>query len=114
MSPRFGKILSAIALSTVLSGCVTDDGAGRRAATEAYGDCAIAAVKRLDDGKSDPASIGMGVAGACSGQYAQLSNRMVDEMNTENAQAYMRDQMRTNELRMATNAVLTFRAAKRQ
>ena len=73
----------------------------------------MAAVTRLDDGKSDPASIAMGVAGACAGQYAMLSNTMQGEMITERGQAYMRDQMRTNELRLATSAVLTYRAAKR-
>jgi hypothetical protein len=63
---------------------------------------------------SDPASVALGVAGACSGQYAQLSNQMQGGMITEKGQAYMRDQMRTNELRLATTAVLTYRASKRE
>lgn len=38
---------------------------------------------------------------------------MVSDMITENGQAYMRDQMRSNELKLATNAVLTYRAANK-
>lgn len=104
----------AIGLLPVLAGCLGGDEVARKAAETAYGDCAMAAVKRLDDGRSDPASVAMGVSGACSGQYAQLSLQMQEQMLTENSQTYMRDHMRTNELRLATNAVLTYRASRRQ
>ena len=110
------KAWLAIGLLPSLAGCVADEASQRaseNAAKEAYADCTIAAVKRFDDGRSDPASIAVGVAGACSGQYAQLSLRMQDGMTTENSQAYMRDQMRSNELRLATAAALTYRASKR-
>lgn len=103
---------AAAASFLLLAGCVTDE-SGQRTATAAYSDCTMAAVKRLDDGRSDPASVAMGVAGACSGQYAQLSLAMQDGMFTENGQASMREQMRSNELRLATSAVLTYRASKR-
>ena len=106
-----GKAAVVMALP-VLGGCMADE-AAKQAAETAYADCTMAAVKRLDDGRSDPASIAMGVAGACSGQYQQLSLQMQDQMLTENSQAYMRDQMRSNELRLATNAVLTYRTSKR-
>ena len=106
------KASALICLSPLLAGCMADE-AAKQAAETAYADCTMAAVKRLDDGRSDPASIAMGVAGACSGQYQQLSLQMQNTMLTENSQAYMRDQMRTNELRLATNAVLTYRASKR-
>lgn len=98
-------------LLPILAGCVTEG--DQNAASSAYADCTMAAVKRFDDGRSDPASVAMGVAGACAGQYAQLSNAMQGQMITENGQAYMRDQMRTNELRLATSAVLTYRASQR-
>ena len=73
----------------------------------------MAAVKRFDDGRSDPASVAMGVAGACAGQYALLSDAMANGMLTENSQAYMRSQMRSEELRLATTAVLTYRASQK-
>lgn len=106
------KAWRAIWLMPMLAGCVGGE-AAQKAATAAYGDCAMAAVKRLDDGRSDPASVAMGVAGACAGQYQQLSLQMQGQMLTDNSQAYMRDLMRTNELRLATNAVLTYRAEQR-
>ena len=68
---------------------------------------------RLDDGKSNPVSIAMGVAGACAGQYSQFGNSMVGGMSTEGGQTHMRDQMRTIEPRLATSSVLTYRAAER-
>ena len=69
--------------------------------------------KTSRDGRSDPASIAMGVAGACSGQYSQLSIQMQNEMITDKGQTYMQDQMRSNELRLATTAVLTYRSSQR-
>lgn len=103
-------------LALGLAGCIADPAAhqaAKTAATEAYAACTMDAVRRLDDGRSDPASIAMGVAGACTGQYGALTNVMVDEMSTENSQAFMRNKMRGDELRTATAAVLTYRAAKR-
>lgn len=101
-----------ISLLLPLIGCVADE-ASQNAASAAYADCTMAAVKRFDDGRSDPASVAMGVAGACAGQYAQLSQHMQGRMFTEGGQASMRDTMRTNEVRLATSAVLSYRASQR-
>lgn len=102
----------AAILAFGLAGCVTDESA-QNAARQAYADCTMAAVARLDDGRSDPASVAMGVAGVCAGQYAALGQTAQGGMITEAGRASVRDSMRTNELRMATSAVLTYRAAKR-
>ena len=80
----------------------------QHAAEDAYATCAMDAARRLDDDRSDPASIAMGVASACSGQYTRLAQAMAEP--TEN----VRDQTRTEELRLATTAVLTYRNAKRE
>jgi hypothetical protein len=84
----------------------------QNAAEDAYATCAMDAARRLDDGISDPGSIAMGVAGACSSRYARLAHAMAEPMRTENGHAYVRD--RTEELRFATTAVLTYRNAKRE
>lgn len=97
----------------MLGGCVSDQ-AAQNNASAAYTDCVMSAARRLDDGRSDPASVAMGVAGACAGQYALLSQAMQDQMLTENSQAYMRNKMRDNELPLATNAVLTHRTGQRK
>lgn len=107
---------AALLLLAALPGCKMDEAvydANRKAATDAYAACTMDAVRRLDDGRSDPASIAMGVSGVCAGQYGALTNVMVDEMTTENSQAFMRQKMRGDELRTATAAVLTYRAAQR-
>jgi hypothetical protein len=108
--------VSAVAVAAIaLCGCVADETTQqgvRRAAQDAYWDCVVAAVKRLDNGDSDPASIAVGVAGACSGQYARLASTAVDEMSTKKGQLDVREQMRSEELRLATTAVLTYRASK--
>jgi len=106
------RIAVCAVITTSLTGCMADQ-AAKDAATKAYADCTMTAVKRLDDGRSDPSSIAMGVSGACAGQYAQLSDQMIHTMFTEGGQASMKDRMEANELRLATTAVLKFRAAQR-
>lgn len=95
----------------LLSGCLTTQ-AQQDNAKEAYSVCITDAVRRLDDGRSDPASVGIGVAGQCSGAYAKLSQTMIGSMFTENGQAYMAGQMRDSEVKLATSAVLNYRARK--
>lgn len=104
--------LAAALLALSLAGCVADE-AAQKAARDAYSDCAMAAVARLDDGRSDPASVAMGVSAACAAQYAAVSNQVQSGFVTAAGRASARDTMQTNELRMATNAVLTYRASKR-
>jgi hypothetical protein len=110
MPMRTWKILPAIFLALLLGGCLTTE-AEKSSAKVEYSSCIMAAVARLDDGKSDPVSIAYGVSGQCSVQYNKLSDAMIGDMITENGQAYMRDQMRNNELKLASSAVLTYRAA---
>jgi hypothetical protein len=105
----------SVLLLTTLTGCKTDNvvhDSSPSAVEDAYASCAMDAARRLDDGFSDPAKIAMGVAEACSGQYARLAQAMAEPRRTENGHAYVRDQMRTEELRFATTAVLTYRNAK--
>lgn len=104
--------LAPAMFALALAGCVADESA-QKAARDAYADCTMAAVARLDDGRSDPASVAMGVAGACAAPYAALTNQVQGGYVTAAGRASARDTMQTNELRMATNAVLTYRAAKR-
>lgn len=109
--------LPATGLLLILTGCMADDAAQKaseKAATDAYAECTMTAVRRLDDGRSDPASIAMGVAGACNGFYQAMTIQMQQKATTEVGQRYVRDEARANELRLATAAVLTYRASKKQ
>ena len=105
----------SVLLLTTLTGCKTENVAyesSEHVAEDAYASCVMDAARRLDDGFSDPAKIAMGVAGACSGQYARLAQAMAEPSRTDNGHAYVRDQTRTEELRFATTAVLTYRNVK--
>jgi hypothetical protein len=114
VSNRISLVIGLSALAA-LPGCKMDNvvyESSQHAEEDAYATCAMDAARRLDDGFSDPGSIAMGVAGACSGQFARLVQAMAEPMRTENRHANVRDQMRTVELRLATTAVLTYRNIK--
>jgi hypothetical protein len=99
-------------MTTALTGCL-HTAEEQEAVRSAWGDCVANAVRRLDDGKSDPVSIAYGVAPQCGELYAQLTNIMVSQNITENGQIAMRGEMRSGEMKLITSAILTFRAARR-
>lgn len=100
-------LLSAIGLAFLLVGCPDATEAQK---LSAYSSCIMAAVARLDDGKSDPESMARVVSGQCSVQYRAITGGYI----TENAEAYMRDRIRDKELYRASSAVLTYRTAHKQ
>lgn len=114
MSPRTWQIFPAIAV-VLLAGCASE--AERRdasaAASSAWSDCIMRAVMRLDDGKTDPASMAFGITPQCATEYNRLTEAMMSGMTTERSQAFMRQKMATDEVRLATTAILTYRAARR-
>ena len=79
---------------------------------KAYTDCIFRALPQMDDGKSDPLSIAVGVAPRCAPEWNALSQLMIDTMTTEKSQDYMRAQMQSHEIQLATSAVLAYRASK--
>lgn len=107
MSRQAAFVLGAI----FLTGCITTG--NKDAAREAWGDCVLHAVQRLDDGRTDPVSIAAGVSPKCAVEYARLSEAMISENFTERGQANMRNLMRDGEIKLITSAVLTHRAARR-
>jgi hypothetical protein len=98
----------ALAAALLFADCATYDSIKPelKAAQDAWGDCVMNAVIRLDDGKTDPASLAYGVGPQCAIEYQQLTDQMLRPMYTENAIAYGREFMRNNELKMITSAVL--------
>lgn len=101
-------MIRAAAACLVLAACATADVVNSPASKE-WGDCIAKAVKRFDDGKTDPVSIAYGVAPQCGVQYQQLTELMVSQYMTEGGQANMRALMRANEVKSITSAVLIFR-----
>jgi hypothetical protein len=94
----------------LLAGCAATQ-EEKKAALDTWSECIMRAVARLDDGKSDPASVAYGIAPQCAAMYQQFTETMVGGAVTENAQAYMRSETQAQEIRLITSAVLTYRAA---
>lgn len=101
----------AAVLAGMLGGCAT--AADKDSVRRAWGDCVAREVDRLDDGRTDPVSVAVGVAPQCAAQYQRLSDAMISENVTRAGQDNMRRQMRDGEIKMITSAVLTRRAARR-
>lgn len=95
-----------------LAGCATQG--DRDSARDAYGDCVARAVARLDDGRTDPVSMAVGIAPACAVEYQRLSELMIRSQVTDNSQVDMRRQMRDGEIRLVTAAIIARRAAARR
>lgn len=100
-------------LGLLLSGCVTYDQIKPEldAAKSAWTDCIFRAIRQLDDGKTDPTSLAYGISPRCAAEYLALTEQMLRPMTTEKGQTFMRQQMRGDELRLITSAVLTYRQA---
>jgi hypothetical protein len=77
---------------------------------DAWGDCVMGAVIRMDDGKTDPVSLAYGIDPQCGVQYQRLSEAEVGNYFTENAQTAQRQLWREKEVQMVTSAVLIHRA----
>jgi hypothetical protein len=99
----------AFASLVLLTACASQ--AEKTAARDAWSDCVAQAVKRLDDGKTDPVSIAYGVAPQCASLYNHLSEMMIRENITDAGQANMQTQMRAGEIPLITNAILNYRAS---
>jgi hypothetical protein len=104
------RIIAALALTLTLAGCATQTQMAD--ARKVWADCVMNAVIQLDDGKSDPVSIAYGVSPMCAVQYERLSGMLVSQAITDSGQAYARQLMKDDEVKMVTSAVLTYRASR--
>lgn len=86
------------------------DDAEVAAARDAYGSCVAAAVARMDDGRTDPFSLAVGIMPMCKPQYARLTNLMIYRNITERGQNEMRREMREGEVQLVTSAIVIHRS----
>jgi hypothetical protein len=77
---------------------------------DAWGDCIMAAVIRMDDGKTDPVSLAYGIAPQCGGIYQRFSEAEVGNYFTENGQRAQRQLWKEKEVQMVTSAILIHRS----
>jgi hypothetical protein len=107
------RFLASVFILFGLAACASHQ-AEQKVAMDAWGDCVMNAVQRMDDGKTDPTSMAYGIAPMCASLYQDFSEAMVADMHTDKGQAHMRTLARQNELRMITSAILIHRSkAKR-
>jgi hypothetical protein len=108
---RLPPLVGGAALALLLSSCATQEQTG--VLQTAYGDCVMAAVIRVDDGKTDPVSMAYGIAPQCGVLYQQLTEAEVSQFITDVGQANMRRVMRDKEVQVVTSAILIHRSKQR-
>ena len=72
--------------------------------------CITKAVRQLDDGRSDAAAVADGIAPMCATSYQALVTSMYCVASTPRAQISLRDNYEELEQKLATSAVLAYRA----
>jgi hypothetical protein len=85
----------------------------KEAAEDAYNDCVLQSVARLDDGKSDPVSIANQVQPTCAVLYEKLTQTVVNRTATQKRKDDARAMYKDGEIRAIANAVLIYRSRKR-
>jgi hypothetical protein len=111
VAPAASRYTFSVLALLLLAGCTSE--AEQRAALDTWHDCIVHAVAQLDDHKSDPLTIAYGASPQCAGLYQRFTDAVAGSVITENAQNYMRDRARSEELRLITGEVLRQRAAGR-
>lgn len=78
------KLWLAAVLSLGVVGCATTE-ADQKAAKNQWGDCITSAVTRMDDGRTDPFSLAIGISPMCSVQWLAVRESIEGSMITEKA-----------------------------
>lgn len=107
-----GNLVFAIC---ALTGCASLDPPATQAqldaTTTAYARCLWDAAKQVDDGRSDPVSIAVGIMPMCAGEWQANTDAVTQGMNLEMKAMYLR-KARATQVEVATAAVLKARAAR--
>ena len=120
LAKSVNRTATALAVGLIVAACSSIDYdppdiaiAEKEAAQDAYNDCVLGSVARLDDGKSDPVSIARGVQPTCADLYEKLTQTVVSRAKHEKAKDDARTMYKDGEIRAITNAVLIYRSRKR-
>lgn len=84
----------------------------KKAADDAWNHCIFDKIARMDDGKTDPLSVAVGVSPMCASEWYAVSEAFMTGFTTEKSRDWARNEMRTNEMKLLTAAVLFYRANK--
>lgn len=106
--------LTLLILSACLTGCAAGAATPEQdTALHAWSQCIWQQVSKLDDGRSDPISVAVGVQPVCAGLYQSYSSMVLTGVWTEHAHVAVTQHLRDEEMRNIVNAVLTHRANAR-
>jgi hypothetical protein len=86
--------------------------AEKAAARRPWMECVIRAIARLDDGKSDPASISYGIAPVCAVEHEHLTETYLKGVTSLEARIYLHQLYEDTAAPSITTAVLTYRVAE--
>jgi hypothetical protein len=106
--PSRSPVWRILLASFLLSGCITSAEETKNL-MDVWGDCVMAAVIRMDDGKTDPVSLAYGIAPQCAVQYQQFTSAETGNYITVRGQDAQRQLWRDKEVQMITSAVLIHR-----
>jgi hypothetical protein len=110
------SFVAVVASILWLAACTTTHGPTPQetdAAKNAYTKCLIDNIARVDDGHSDPQTIAARIQPACAVQYdAVIQIAVYQCCTTENSKITTQQNMKSEELKLITGAVLHYRAAK--
>ena len=81
-------------------------------AEKVWGDCVVAAVIRMDDGRTDPLSLAHGIAPQCAVAHNEWSEAMIKENSTPQGQDAARERVNSSEIQFITSAIHIHRSKK--
>jgi hypothetical protein len=112
MSMRLGMKLVVAAF--FLGGCATGQrpSPSSASAEKVWGDCVVAAVIRMDDGRTDPLSLAHGIAPQCAVAHNEWSEAMIKENSTPQGQDAARERVNSSEIPFITSAIHIHRSKK--
>jgi hypothetical protein len=113
MSMRLGMKL-VVAAALFLGGCATGQqpSPSSASAEKVWGDCVVAAVIRMDDGRTDPLSLAHAIAPQCAVAHNEWSEAMIKENGTPQGQDAARERVNSSEIQFIKSAILIHRSKK--
>jgi len=110
MSMRLGMKLVVAAF--FLGGCAQRPSPNSASAEKVWDDCVVAAVIRMDDGRTDPLSLAHGIAPQCAVAHNEWSEAMIKENSTPQGQDAARERVNSSEIQFITSAIHIHRSKK--
>jgi hypothetical protein len=105
------KPLQAVLVATALAGCATED--QNIAPVDAWRDCVMSTVKRVDDRQTNPMSEASAISPMCAAVYDKFRQSRMSAMPTRQAQESMSATLKEGESRMIVSAIVAHRARQR-